>query len=59
MICEIRFFAFASYPPHLFKRTGTINVIRPVFWIPKYIDSNGILDIFKGKKRAKPIFTLF
>ena len=43
-------------PPPLVQRTGSINVIRPVFQAPKYIDSSGISGIFKGQKGRIALF---
>ena len=39
--------------PHL-NRAGTIKVRRPVFYTPKYIESNGILSNYMVIYRVKP-----
>ena len=43
--------------PHL-NRAGTINVSRPVFYTPKYIESNGILSNYMVIYRVDPIMTI-
>lgn len=45
------------YSPHA-KPTSRINVIRFVFLVPTYVDSNGILDIFKVRKGQSPFLSL-